>query len=77
MIDSRVDGAQYHRQGLVDEDEDEGDLREVSGVADFSTSESRMKSKQTAFETNSSDFMREGRNNKFLYAYSQTLRVCC
>lgn len=38
MIDSRVDRAQYHRQSLVDEDEDEGDLREVSGVADLPAS---------------------------------------
>lgn len=38
VIDSRVDRAQNHRQSLVDEDEDEGDLREVSGVADLPAS---------------------------------------
>lgn len=38
MIDGRVDRAQDHRQGLVDEDENQGNLWEVSGVADLSTS---------------------------------------
>lgn len=38
VIDSRVDGAQDHRQGLVDKDEDEGDLLEVPGEADLSAS---------------------------------------
>lgn len=38
VIDSRVDRAQDHWQGLVDEDEDEGDLGEVSGVGDLSAS---------------------------------------
>lgn len=38
MIDSRVDRAQDHRQSLVDKDEDEGDLWEVSRVADLSAS---------------------------------------
>ncbi|TNN65851.1 hypothetical protein EYF80_023851 [Liparis tanakae] len=33
VIDSRVDRAQDRRQSLVDEDEDEGDLGEVSWVA--------------------------------------------
>lgn len=32
VVDHAVDGAQDHRQGLVDEDEDHGDLREVLGV---------------------------------------------
>lgn len=41
VIDGRVDGAQDDRQRLVDEDEDEGDLRKVSGIADFSTSAGR------------------------------------
>lgn len=35
VIDSRVDRAQYHGQSLVDEDEDEGDLRQVSRIADL------------------------------------------
>lgn len=35
VIDSRVDRAQYHGQSLVDEDEDEGDLRQVSWIADL------------------------------------------
>lgn len=38
VIDSRVDRAQDHRQSLVDKDEDEGDLGEVSRVADLSAS---------------------------------------
>ena len=38
VIDSRVDRAQDHRQSLVDEDEDEGDLGEISRVADLSAS---------------------------------------
>lgn len=41
MIDSRVDRAQDRRQGLVDKDEDEGDLLEVPGVADLSASAGR------------------------------------
>lgn len=41
VIDSRVDGAQDHRQSLVDEDEDEGDLGEVSRVTDLSASVQR------------------------------------
>lgn len=32
VVDHAVDGAQDHRQGLVDEDEDHRDLREVLGV---------------------------------------------
>lgn len=32
VVDHAVDGAQDHRQGLVDKDEDHGDLREVLGV---------------------------------------------
>lgn len=42
MIDSGVDRAQDHRQGLVDKDEDEGDLLEVSWEADLSASAGRM-----------------------------------
>lgn len=38
VIDSGVDRAQDHRQGLVDKDEDEGDLLEVPGEADLSAS---------------------------------------
>lgn len=41
MIDSCVDGAQDHRQSLVDEDEDEGDLGKVSWVADLLASGQR------------------------------------
>lgn len=41
MIDSRMDGAQDHRQSLVDKDKDEGDLWEVSWVADLSASAQR------------------------------------
>lgn len=41
VIDSRVDRAQDHRQSLVDEDEDEGDLGEVSRVTDLSASVQR------------------------------------
>lgn len=33
-----MDRAEDHRQGLVDKDEDEGDLGEVPGVADLSAS---------------------------------------
>lgn len=42
VIDSGVDRAQDHRQGLVDKDEDEGDLLEVSWEADLSASAVRM-----------------------------------
>lgn len=42
VIDSGVDRAQDHRQGLVDKDEDEGDLLEVSWEADLSASAGRM-----------------------------------
>lgn len=41
VIDGCVDGAQDHRQGLVDEDEDEGDLGKLSWVADLFASAQR------------------------------------
>lgn len=50
VIDSRVDRAQYHRQSLVDEDEDEGDLREVSGVADLPASAEQRGTQQHALK---------------------------